>query len=325
MKISSRHKAELFQQLSTMEHAGIPLSDAIQTLLPHKNKTLNKLLQSTLLSIKSGSAIANSGLRNGLFSDIDGLLIEAGSYSGRLADSFKNLASHYDLQTRLSQEMRSRLIFPILIFSLAVFIAPFPKFFTGAINLYEYLYITLGLLIKLGLLIFCLTQLPGWLRNGFLKNLGLAKSMDSLILKIPIIGKTYIKHNIARFIEILGMLLGSGITAHDALPKTVNTIDNLVIRDSFASSIQKLQSNSSLTDALKLNRYLPSDAILFLRTGETSGKLDETLIHYGKILRREVTNRFEQIAAWTPRIVYAMVCAYMIYSIMTSNPFMPKI
>ncbi len=325
MKLSSRHKAELFQQLSTMEHAGIPLTNALQTLLPHRNKNLNKLLQSCLISIKGGSALANSGLRNGLFTEVDGLLIESGSYSGKLAESFKKLASHYELKMRLSQEMKSRLIFPLVIFSLAVFIAPFPKYFTGEISLNEYLYITLGFLIKIGLVAYCLIELPGWLRNGFLKNLGLAKSMDSLILKLPIIGKTYIKHNIAQFIEILGMLLGSGITAHDALPKTVKTIDNLVIRESFSSAIQKLQSHSSMTDALKLNPYLPSDAILFLRTGETSGKLDEALIRYGKNLRKEVTRRFQEIAAWTPRIVYALVCIYMINSIMSSNPFMPRI
>ena len=155
--------------------------------------------------------------------------------------------------------------------------------------------------------------------------MGVANLVDNLILKSPIIGKHYIKHQITQFFETLGMLLQAGIPAFDAMPKAVGIIDNIIIKASFDPVILRLKLQATLTDALATNAYIPDESNQHIRAGELSGRLDESIIHYGEMAREEVNSNFEQFAIWLPRIIYGIICIYMINSILNSNTFLPNV
>lgn len=308
-----KEKADFFLKISTMENSGIPLIQAIEAQLPNKNTALNKTFSRLLTDLKRGSTFAAAGLRSGIFTNIDNLIIKTATESGKLDEALKRLAAQYEMRFKLTQTIKSKLVFPSAIFILAVFIAPIPGLATGMISTGDYINATVFFLIKLSIVIYLLIKLP-----RILKNTGFSSLVDRLILKPPIIGKLYIKHQITRFIETLGMLLQAGIPALDAMPKAVGTIDNVIIKNSFDPVIKKLKSHATLTDALAINTYLSNDANQHIKAGEVSGRLDESLIHYGEMTRAEVTSSFKQIAIWIPRLIYGIICAYIIHSLFIS-------
>ncbi len=316
-------KAEFFLHLSTMENAGVPLIQAIESRLPNSNTKLNKTLSVLLANLKRGRSLATAGLAAGLLSDIESLIIKSATDSGKLDEALKRMAKQYEMTFTLNQKMKSQLVFPALIFILAVFIAPVPGLVSGTIDMGNYIKISIFFLIKVSLALYVLIKIPHWLKKGALKGLGLAYILDSLILKIPVLGKYYIYHQITRFIETLGMLLQAGIPALDAMPKAVGTIDNIIIKTSFGPVILRLKSQATLTEALVTNTYMPDESIQHIRAGELSGRLDKSLIHYGEIARAEVNLNFEQFTIWIPRIVYGIICIYMMNSIFNSKTFLP--
>ncbi len=317
-------KAELFHHLATMENAGVPLIQAVETLLPNKNSKLNKSLIQLLSKLKRGSPLSTAGLSSGLFSNIDSLIIKAATDSGTLAEALKRLARQYETKLKLKQKVKSQLVFPVFIFILAIFIAPIPSLVSNSIDSGTYVDVTVFFLIKLFLILAFLSKLPFWLRKGFLSSLGLAISVDKLIMNSPITGKLYVKHQVTQFIETLAALLQAGIPAFDALPRAIGIIDNSCIKASFEPVLLRLKSNSTLHDSIVINDYLSDECKQHIKSGELSGRLDESLLHYGELARAEVNFSFEQFALWVPRIIYGIICMYMVYSIFSSNAFLPS-
>lgn len=317
-------KAELFNQLAVMESAGMPLQQSIQSQVMGENQQLNDILSHVLAELKAGKSFAIAGASAGLFTDIDKMMVQAATDSGKLEQMLKTLAEQYELRYGLAREMKAKMFMPVMVFVLAVFIAPISSLVAGTIDAGGYINATVFFLLKIALFCYVMMKLPGLLKDGALSGLGLSDMIDSLLLKLPVFGTVCIKHELTKFFENLGLLLHAGIPLFDAMPKSVDTLGNRKIKKSFKTAIMKLKNQSAtLTDSLIGNEYIADESIQFVRTGEQAGKLDESLMHYSKIAREQVTSSMQQIAAWIPRIIYGIICIYMIHSIFASNAFAP--
>jgi type II secretory pathway component PulF len=60
---------------------------------------------------------------------------------------------------------------------------------------------------------------------------------------------------------------------------------------------------------------LPAEFIAVWQVGEETGDLDESAARLGKLYGENADRRFQAVAAWTPRLIYAVVSAVMIYFI----------
>ncbi len=316
-------KAELFRQLAVMEAAGMPLHQAVQSQLLSANAELTPMLSRVCAELKAGRPFAVAGASAGLFTDMDTLMIQAATDGGKLEQILKRLAEHYALYHGLAMQMQAKMTLPVVVFVLAVFIAPIASLVTGTLDAGGYLHATVFFLLKVALFCYVLMRLPGALKTGRLRGLGLGGAVDALWLKLPLVGRLCVQHELVRFFENLGLLLQAGIPVFDALPKSVNTLGNTKLQQSFYPVMIRLKNQSAtLTEALLGNQYMTDEAIEFVRSGEQAGRLDTSLIHYGKLARAEVNASIQQLAAWIPRIIYGMICLYMIHAIFASNAFL---
>ncbi len=317
--IKPKEKAQFLLKLSALEDAGLPLMQAIEAQLPLANKALNQMMVALLADLKAGRPLGVAGLKSGLLSEVDGWLIKAATDAGKLATALKQLAAHYEMKHQLTRRIKSRLLLPVLLFALAVFMAPIPRLVSGAIDITTYFNLTVLLLLKLSIALLLLIKTPAWLRSGRPPSFGLAGVVDRCLLTLPIMGAYYLKHHITRFFETLGMLLQAGIPAFEAVPKSVSVIDNNTLKGSFKPVVLKLQSGTTLTDALAVNQYIPAESIQHIQAGEQSGRLDEALVHYAGRARAEVNDNLEQIALWVPRIIYAVIAIAMAHAIFAAH------
>ena len=72
--------------------------------------------------------------------------------------------------------------------------------------------------------------------------------------------------------------------------------------------------------------YLRGSPVLaFAHTGEQAGKLPEMLMRHVAMETEAIEGFYKQLAAWLPRVVYALVAAKIIVAIFSSGAMMPRV
>ncbi|OUR64186.1 hypothetical protein A9Q79_07015 [Methylophaga sp. 42_25_T18] len=313
---SSQLKADLYLQLSRMEEAGLTPQHAVEVLDSHHNKTTKhlKLFQQYL---KAGKSITESGFNAGIFSTFDKEIIHAGETSGNMENVYKQLAKLYANKAINIKQIKTKLSLPVLILTLFIFIQPLPALIVNTISASEYLWASIGTLLRIALLFYIILNLVSWLTRGPLKFLGLAKSIYQLQLLLPWISKWFLTRQINNFLTYLSLMLSAGIAISEALPKAINTINNPLFGSKFNPAASAINKGSSLTESLRLVPEMDEKIIQQIKIGEESGKLAETIQHFTNIKRNELIAQDNFLAEWIPRIIYFLIVSIVAYSIVT--------
>lgn len=112
----------------------------------------------------------------------------------------------------------------------------------------------------------------------------------------------------------------------EALPAALDTVMDGDIRNELYKLRPRIAKGSSLTDALPGVGYVTDERLIqFARTGEASGKLPEMLLRHTRMETESINGFLEQLALWTPRVIYGAVAAWMAYGLLSGGGFMPNL
>ncbi len=313
-KITEQTKADIYLQLARLDEAGFSALQAFELLLK-TNKKSRAQLQQILRLVKAGKPVADSGYRAGIFSASDKELLFAGEAAGNLGIIYKQLANYYAQKVKRAKKIKSQCYLPLAVLTIALFVQPLPALILNEINGLDYLLISVGRLLKVASLIYILINLPFWLTRGRLQFLGLKNLVYSFQLKLPFISSWIISRQVNEFLRSLGLMLTAGMPILDALPKSLNTITNPLLRKQFDQVVLATQQGGSLTDALDKVFEVDNQAIQLLLVGEKSGKLAKTMLHYTKIEKEKTDLQEDLLAEWIPRFFYFLVSVWVAFSI----------
>ncbi len=320
--MSYNTRADIFQSLATMEDAGLPFQKALGLIkLP---KHLQPRLTQTLKLVTRGENPAVAGEKSGLFSSLESRLLRAALTAGSPAPTYRSLSRTYRRSAMQAAKLKSRLMLPLFIFALALFIQPIPGLIKGSMGIGNYLAQSLLPLLSLGGLMFFAIYLAKRFERRNPKDDFIL--INRLLLGIPVIGSIHEKRCNTDFFESLGLLLEAGVPMFDALPVALNAIRNSIIKDKFASIESKVVKGLPLVQALKgLSYFSGSRVIDFIETGESSGTLPEMLSRYVNEQYESINHLQQQLVDWLPRLVYAAVVCYLAYGLIGGNGFAPSI
>ena len=113
-------------------------------------------------------------------------------------------------------------------------------------------------------------------------------------------------------------MLDAGVPILEALPKAADTVKNAVLGKRFQDASNSIQAGCNLTEALKKIKEFNRSAIQVIASGEQSGKLAETLLHFSELEAEAINLQEEMLAEWIPRLIYIAITAWMGYSIIAS-------
>lgn len=320
--ISIAARANIYRQLSQLEQAGFSAQQSCD-LLEKSAPKMAKYIQQMQKQLNQGHSISESGFKAGIFTLFDRPLLLAGESSGKLADIYQKLADYYLIKDRRYRHIKSKLRLPILVLILAIFIQPLPLLVSSKINGFDYLLVTVDLLLKIALVIYIIYKLSAWLMRCRWGFLGIKNLFYYLQLNLPIISKWVIARQINNFMYSLGLMLSAGFPIVEALPKATNSIKNNTLRAHFMPAISSIQKGNSLTQSLSHITQIDSQIIHQLSIGENSGKLAETLLHFTDIQASKIKLQEDLLTEWIPRIIYLMIVITLAHSIIISNPFSP--
>jgi len=282
----------LIRQMSTLVRAGVPLATSLVTLHRQAEKPqLQQALRQLQEGVVEGRPLSSTMQKHSrIFSPLTVSLVEAGEVTGTLDQSLEIAAQQLDREEDLRSRVKAALVYPKIVVAAAagtialmlILVVPVFK------QVYDQFHGTLPTptlaLIKLSdfVLGYWWALLAGialaWYGAGlYRKTENGARFFDTLALKIPAAGPVLRKVAIARFTQTLATGLRGGVPVLRALQLAAGTSGNTVIREAATGTISKVREGEPLAQELERTGQFPPMVTQMIRSGETSGTLDQML------------------------------------------------
>jgi len=292
------------QQLSLLLKAGVPIRRCF-TILAHsiKKPAFRQVILDINNDIYLGDSLAKA-LQNHprLFNAIFCNMVEAGETSGTLIQILGRLAKYQQQDQSIKKRIRKALTYPfiVLIVALAVSAIMLTQVIPNFAKTYSKLsgelpYITQFVIdlsenfIQASPLI-----LASLLALIVIGKLMLRRSqqavffIDSLLIRLPLIGSLLRKIILGRFISTLAITISAGLPMVTALKSSASSVNNRCYQTAILHIIEDVTSGLSLQRALGKQAIFPITLKQMVKKGEESGSLVSILEKAGQIFEQEV-------------------------------------
>jgi type IV pilus assembly protein PilC len=302
--VNAKELAIFTRQFSVMIDAGLPLVQCLEILASQQeNKMFQKVLTGTRGSVEGGSTLS-AAMRQypKVFDALYVNMVEAGETGGILDTILQRLSSYIEKNVKLQRAVKSALVYPVGVLTVAggviilllwkvvpIFATlfaglgvdlPLPtKIVIGMSNMIGSIFGLLAL-VAFGAAIFGLKVWYGTPQGRFV--------MDSVILKLPVLGILMRKIAVARFTRTLGTLIASGVPILEGLDITARTAGNAVVERALQQVRKSLEEGKSLTEPLKDSEVFPGMVTQMISVGEQTGAMDAMLQKIADFYEEEV-------------------------------------
>ncbi len=321
-RMSLAQTAVLTRQWATLLGAGIPLIEAVTTLIDQtEEETARKTCLDIRERIREGTTLAASLDRHPrIFSQLYRQMVRAGEAGGQLESVMLRLANHLENQARLRDRILSILAYPALMLLVSLLILLFlltfvvPKVVVIFTDLRHALPLPTVILIELSDFFIHYGWMLGMLgiaaalllRRHIAKPRGRAQ-YDRLILTLPLIGGIAKKIAISRCTRTLSTLLASGVPILEALSIARQVVGNRVMEEALQQASLNIREGESIADPLKRSGLFPPMVIQMVATGEKSGQLERMLQKVSESYDNEVeTTVTRATALLSPLMILGM-------------------
>ena len=218
--------------------------------------------------------------------------------------------------------MKSRLLLPVVMLVIAVFIRPLPNLVAGTLTWGRYLLRYLIPWIAVGGAAYLLCQpSPRWQSARAVRD-----AFDRVFLLVPLFGPFQVRRNVRDFFDSLALLLEAGVPILDALPIALGTVRDQTLRKQLSQIKPRIESGASFAQAV-FELSFPGHmlACALIAPGEASGALPQMLFRYSAAETAAI-NRFDDLVAeWVPRIAYTSTALLIGYAMIQSGAFRPSL
>jgi type IV pilus assembly protein PilC len=302
--IDSKELAIFTRQFSVMIDAGLPLVQCLEILAgQQENKIFQKVLTNTREMVEGGSTLSAAMKASPkVFDPLYTNMVEAGETGGILDTILQRLSSYIEKNVKLQRAVKSAMVYPIGVITVAggvitlllwKVVPIFATLFAGlgvelplptriVIALSNFIGSYFGLLILVSIVggIFALKAWYGTPQGRL--------ALDTLILKLPVLGLLMRKIAVARFTRTLGTLISSGVPILEGLDITARTAGNAVVERALIKVRRSLEEGKSLTEPLKESDVFPGMVTQMIGVGEQTGAMDAMLSKIADFYEEEV-------------------------------------
>jgi type IV pilus assembly protein PilC len=302
-KVNQRSVAIFTRQLATMIDAGLPLVQSLEVLSSQQeDKVFKKIIREIKEDVEGGSTFAGALKKHpAAFNELFTNLVVAGEEGGILDTILTRLASYIEKAEALKKKVKSALIYPATIVTVAVavvmilmiFVIPvFETMFSSAgqsLPLPTLIVLAISKLIKKYIIIFipALILLFFLFKKYYQTQNGRAV-VDRLLLKLPVFGPLFRKIAVARFSRTLGTLVSSGVPILDGLSIVSRTSGNRAIETAIMNARASIREGETIAEPLNRSALFPPMVIQMISVGESTGALDSMLSKIAEFYEEEV-------------------------------------
>jgi len=291
-KVPIKDTAVFFRQFSVMIDAGLPLVQCLEILAANQeNQIFQKCLTGVRQSVEGGSTLSNAMRQYPkIFDDLTTNMVEAGEAGGILDTILQRLATYVEKAVKLKSAVKSALIYPVSVISIAcLVVGALLKF---VVPIFANMFVSMGVDLPLPTkIVIGLSNFVGrfwWLIFAFFIVLFFAIKFirkdpkgrymfDKMLLGLPVLGNVLRKIAVARFTRTLGTLITSGVPILEGLSITARTSGNAVLEDALMKVRKAVEEGRTIVDPLKESGVFPNMVTQMIGVGEATGAMDAML------------------------------------------------
>jgi len=301
----------LNQQFNTLIKAGIPILRALDLLATRATTPkLRPVLTQIRDRVREGKSLSEAVDEAGVFSKVYSTALLAGEKSGNLSGVLEFYIAYQKVSTGVRKKILATLVYPVLLIVVASVIVTYlvtfvvPKFAVLYRDLgvelpastkllmaltVDYRYVVLGTIAvviatALGVFLWSRTEEGG-------------ATFDRLKFKLPVIGDTLLKFQVAQFSRTLATLLTGGTTLVTALQTASDALSSRLLRVTVLRATQMVREGETLHGALATQRVMPEMALDMIEVGESSGALGPMLTSIAEFYEEEVGLRLAALVS----------------------------
>lgn len=324
--------SDLCRQLSTLLASGVSLVRALTIISQDEGISagLRRVYESVLSEVRKGSSLSDALEAQQVFPALMLGMIRAGEGSGRLDRVAERLAVHYEKAHQMNQQVKSALMYPMIlaVLSVAVVIVTFvlPQFSDLFSTMDSLPAVTLALMAfsdfmvtKWYLLLLGLAALAAALR-ALRRVPSVRLALDRGKLTMPVFGKLHRIICTARFARTISSLYASGLPIITALQTARDTIGNAYIVSQFDAVLAQVRSGVSLSAALESVDGFQRKLCSSIAVGEETGQLDSMLDSIADSMEydaQQASRRMMTILEPMLIVLMAFVVGFIIIAVMS--------
>jgi len=228
-------------------------------------------------------------------------MVEAGEAGGILDTILNRLAAYIEKAMALKKKVKSAMIYPstivtvaivVVIFLLVYVIPTFKQMFAGfgvALPLPTVMVLELSRFVQANLLymIGALIALVVGFRMYY-RTRGGKRAIDTILLRLPVVGVLIRKVAVAKFTRTLGTLISSGVAILEGLDITAKTAGNTVVEEAILKARTTIAQGKTIAEPLKASGVFPPMVVQMIAVGEQTGALDSMLAKIADFYDEEV-------------------------------------
>jgi type IV pilus assembly protein PilC len=307
----------LNQQFNTLIKAGLPILRALDLLADRASSPrLRPVISQIRDRVREGKSLSEAVTEAGVFSKVYSTAILAGEKSGNLSGVLEYYIAYQKVTTGVRKKILATLIYPVILVVMATAIVSY--LVTGVIPKFAMLYKDLNVplpgptrvLIALTVdyryvFLFCIATLMVFAIGVFFwsrtQEGGLA--FDRLKFRLPVVGNTMLKFQMAQFSRTLATLLTGGTPLVAGLQTASDSISSRLVRSSVIDATQMVREGESLSHALASKQVVPALALDMIEVGESSGALAPMLTSVAEFYEDEVALRISAMVSFIEPVI----------------------
>ena len=301
--VDSKNLAVFTRQFSVMIDAGLPLVQCLEILgAQEEDKHFADVILATRADVEAGASLADAMKKHPkTFDPLFTNMIAAGEAGGILDTILKRLAIYIEKAVKLKGQVKSAMVYPVAVIVIATVVVGvilwkvIPTFATLFASLGADLplptRIVFGLsngLVSFGPFIIGALVAASFGFRAYYGTPGGRRTIDAIVLKLPVLGIMMRKIAVARFCRTLSTLLASGVSILEALDITARTAGNAVVEDAILTTRKSIERGETIATPLRETNVFPPMVVQMIGVGEATGALDTMLAKIADFYEEEV-------------------------------------
>jgi general secretion pathway protein F len=235
-----------------------------------------------------------------VFPELYTAMVASGETSGRLPAVLERLADDLEAAQKIRRKIMGATAYPIVLSVVALLVVAilmvvvvpkvvvqFDSFGQELPTLTKLVIAMSGWMQNWGLITLGIIVAAIFALRQALKTKGFKYRWDTMMLRLPLLGKIIRNMNAARFARTMAGLVDSGTPALTALETARHTLQNSVMRDAAADAAVKVREGSAMSAALRGTAVFPPLVVQMVAGGEASDDMGKMFAKSAEYLEDE--------------------------------------
>jgi len=326
MGIRPRELSAIYEQLSDLLKAGVPLLRSLDTLSrTNTNKRVVNVVKQIHDDVSTGKALEEAMANQpAVFSVLQCAMVRAGERGGFLEAVLADLAGYLERQDALRSKVRGAMIYPALLVMVGAAVVTgclvwmVPKFKPIFANFSLPLPSRILFAASDLVMVYWPMTLMGLVLGGITLSLFMktptGKNLFHWIqLRIPLVGHAIKMVSITRFCRVLGTMLAAGVPLLQALTIARDAAGLPSLAKSIETAIDSVRGGHGLSAPLRDSGLFPAQLLEMIAVAEESNQLEKVLLKISDTVEKRTNEQVDAAVRLLEPVILVLLAGVILF------------